>query len=155
MTRIVASTFTLAIGFVFLSAFGCCSTAQAQGFGRPTNTRVQLPVVRVFNVRTAVSVPDGGTISLGGVSRHAEGTSSRGIPGLRGPLFQNRSRGSQTGRSFSTAHARIIINREIEQAVLAEANYRDRLRAASDPNGSRAVQAKADFISQNIGRSRK
>ncbi|MFK7768628.1 MAG: hypothetical protein AB8B55_15510 [Mariniblastus sp.] len=139
----------LILGFVV------CSPVQAQGFGRPTNSRVQLPVLRFFNVRTVVMVPDGGTISLGGVSRHAEGQSSRGVPGLRGPLFQNRSRGSSTGGGHASVTARIISTREMEQAVLAEANYREKMRAASDPNGSRAVQAKADFISQNIGRTRK
>ena len=38
---------------------------------------------------------------------------------------------------------------------MAEAEYRAQMRGFSDPNGSPAVQAKADFISQNIGRSRK
>ena len=137
---------------VLLSA----GTSFAQnGFGRPTNISVQLPVVSIFNVRTAVSVPDGGTMSLGGVSRYSSGRRTSGVPGLGGPLFQNRGTGFSAGGSRATVTATIISNREIGEDLLAAGNRRARVRERYNPNGSYAVQAKADFISRNIGRSRK
>jgi hypothetical protein len=60
---------------------------------------IQLPTLRVFNVRTSVSVPDGGIINLGGVNRSASGSISRGVPGLPGPLFNNRGIGHSVGAS--------------------------------------------------------
>lgn len=131
------------------------TTLAQNQFGRPTNIAVQLPVVSFFNVRTTVSVPDGGMMSLGGVSRSASGSRSSGVPGLGGPLFRNRGIGYSTGGSRAVVTATIISNREIEEDLLAEGNRRARMRERIDPNGSQAVQAKADFISRNIGRSRK
>lgn len=144
------SVFSLLGGLVF------AGTATAQnGLGRPTNISVQLPVVSVFNVRTTVMVPDGGTMSLGGVSRHRSGSRSRGVPGLGGPLFRNRGIGYSTAGSHANVTATIISNREISEDLLAEGNRRAVMRERFDPNGSYAVQAKADFISRNIGRSRR
>jgi hypothetical protein len=94
-------------------------------------------------------------MSLGGVSRYASGRRSSGIPGLGGPLFQNRGTGYSAGSSRATVTATIISNREIGEDLLAEGNRRARIRERFDPNGTYAVQAKADFISRNIGRSRK
>ena len=131
------------------------STQSACAQGPAINTTVQLPVLRFFNVRTVVSVPDGGTMSLGGVSRHASGQSSRGIPGLRGPLFNSRSRGYSGGSSRATVSTKIISNREIEEDLMQEANRRIAIRETFDANGPVAVQKKADFISRNIGRSKR
>lgn len=132
------------------------TTATAQsGFGRPANISVQLPVVSVFNVRTTVMVPDGGTMSLGGVSRHSSGSRSIGVPGLGGPLFRNRGRGYSSGGSQANVKATILSNREIGEDLLAEGNRRAMNRERFDPNGTYAVQAKADFISKNVGRSRR
>jgi type II secretory pathway component GspD/PulD (secretin) len=147
------------IGFaivVMVSALCFSATAYAQnGFGRPTNIRVQLPVVSVFNVRTVVSVPDGGTMSLGGVSRHSSGRTSRGVPGFGGPLFQGRGIGYSSGRNQATVKATIISNREINDALMADGNRRFAARQQTGINGAPAVQAKADFITRNIGRSRR
>jgi len=127
---------------------------QAQnGLGRPTNINVQLPVVSVFNVRTVVSVPDGGMMRLGGISRQSAGRISRGY-GFT-PLTQNRGTGFSTGANHANVTATIISNRELGQAVLSEGNRQFAIRQQSNPNGSSAVQSKADFISRNIGRLRK
>src|SRR5205809_649491 len=59
---------------------------------------LQLPNFSFSTVNTTVSVPDGGTALLGGVSRAATGQTSRGvpiagkIPGV-GRLFENRGIG--------------------------------------------------------------
>ncbi len=142
--------------FVFAAGFLVGENAHAQsGFGRPANIQVQLPVVSFFNVQTVVSVPDGGTMSLGGISRHSSGRFSRGVPGLGGPLFQNTGTGYSTGGSRATVTAAIISNQEIGDSLLAEGNRRATIRERFDPNGAPAVQAKADFITRNIGRSRR
>lgn len=130
----------------------------SQGQRPFVNQQVQLPTVSFFNIRTVVSVPDGGTTYLGGVSRHASGQISRGIPGFSGPFarpFRNRSYGYSASSSNMSAHVRLILARELEQDVMAEANRRDLIRQPFDPNGSQAVQQKADFISRNIGRSQR
>ena len=131
------------------------ASAVAQNFGNPTSIRVQLPVVSFFNVRTAVMVPDGGTMSLGGVSNYSSGQTSRGVPGLGGPLFQNRAGGFSAGSSRASVKVRIISNREISEDLMAEGERRAAIREISDPNGTQAVQAKADFITNNIGRSKR
>ncbi len=148
--------FFRALALLLLFLWFSSGFALAQnGLGRPVGIPVQLPVVSVFNIETAVSVPDGGTMSLGGVSRYSSGRSSRGIPGVGGPLFQNRGMGYSSGGSHAVVTATIFSNNEIGEALLTEGDRRARIRECYDPNGTLAVQAKADFISRNIGRSRK
>ena len=121
---------------------------------------VQLPSVGFFNVRTAVSVPDGGSMQIGGVNRHASGRISRGVPGMRsvpgvGRLNGNQAIGSSSSSAKSTVRPRLIIMSELEADIMAQAARNKRQAAANDPNGSEAVQKKADFITRNIGRSGK
>ena len=113
-----------------------------------------LPTIRVFRTNTVVSVPDGGTISLGGVNSSRRQGIRRGS-GLPGPLFNNRGISRQTNAARSSVSAKVIVMSEYEEAVLAEAKRRRLAAQANDPNGSPAVQAQADFITRNIGRSRK
>lgn len=128
--------------------------AQTLG-GRNVYRPVQLPVVSFFNIRTAVSVPDGGTMSLGGVSRYSESSISRGIPSLRGPVFQSRATGYNVQSSRASVKATILSTREINEALAIEGARRALIYQRSDPNGSFEVQKKADFITRNIGRVRK
>jgi len=123
--------------------------------GRNVYRPVQLPVVSFFNVRTAVSVPDGGTLSLGGVSRYSESSVSRGIPGLRGPVFQSRATGYSAQSSRASVRATILSTREMDEILAIEGARRALINQRSDPNGSFEVQRKADFITRNIGRVRK
>ncbi|MEM7783920.1 MAG: hypothetical protein AAF623_11250 [Planctomycetota bacterium] len=127
----------------------------AQQAPPPTNVTLQLPVLRFFNIRTTVMVPDGGIMSLGGIGRSRSTSSSRGIPGTLGRPFANRSSGFQTSGSHLSVKPRIIISSELEADVLAEAERRHAITELSDPNGPAAVRQKADFISRNIGRKRK
>lgn len=116
---------------------------------------IQLPTIRFFNVRTTVGVPDGGTINLGGVNRSASGSIGRGVPGLPGPLFNNRAIGRNSGATRATVTTKVIVMSELEAEVMAEARRRREKAALSDPNGPAAVQRKADFMTRNIGRSKK
>ena len=140
-------TNVLKVFFVLLGAAAFVENASAQV--------IQLPTLRFFNVNTTVSVPDGGTISLGGVNRSASGSISRGVPLLRGPAFNNRGIGNSHGSTQASASAKIIVMSELEEQVMAEAKRRRAEAAKSDPNGPPAIQNQADFISQNIGRSKK
>lgn len=101
---------------------------EAQQFPSPqTGVSVQLPSLRTFSVQTAVMVPDGGTMSLGGVSRSAEGRSSAGIPGLRGRPFRNSAIGRSTSSSRAVVKTRIISQRELEEDLLATGDRRKQL----------------------------
>ena len=119
---------------------------------------VQQPTVRFFNLNSAVAVPDGGTIRLGGVNRSQSGSISRGVPLLSGIPglnrgFRNQAFGRSTTSSQATAKADIIIFSELEAEVMAEARRRQAVRQQFDPNGNVEVQKKADFISRHIGKS--
>ena len=76
----------LAVGLVSASAFGQQGTA------------VQLPTFSYFTTNTTVSVPDRGSVYLGGVNRAASGRNEFGAPLLP---FRNRSFGTE--RSATSA----------------------------------------------------
>ncbi len=118
---------------------------------------VQLPVVRFFDVRSAVSVPDGGTMSLGGVSRSGEFRNSAGVPILgslpaTGRAFGNRSTSGFQSAGGSSISVKIISLREMDEDITAEALRLQAVRSSSDLNGSPTVQNQANFLSRNIGR---
>ena len=81
---------------------------------------VQLPVVAVTSINTVVSVPDGGTVLLGGVKRMREGRTERGVPFLSNVpyvnrLFKNVGIGRETQNLMMMVTPRIIIQEEEEQ----------------------------------------
>lgn len=117
---------------------------------QPLNSTVQLPTVRFFDIRTAVQVPDVGTMSLGGVSRSGSFSNSSGAPFL-GPL-RNRSTAGFASASGAGVSVTILSNREMDDAVTAEGLRRQAWRQQTDPNGSTVIQRQADFITRNIGR---
>jgi len=84
-----------------------------------TGTTIQLPTVSFTNVSTTVSVPDGGTILLGGVKRLSEGRIERGVPFLSNipfanRLFKNVGIGRETQSLMLMVTPRIIIQAEEE-----------------------------------------
>lgn len=84
-------------------------------------TTVQLPTFAFTQVSTTVSVPDGGTILLGGIKRLAEGRSERGVPMLSkipyvSRLFRNVSVGRDARSLMLMVTPRIIIQEEEELA---------------------------------------
>jgi general secretion pathway protein D len=83
-------------------------------------TTVQLPSLAVTTVSTTVSVPDGGTIVLGGVKRLQEGRSERGVPLLSkvpyvSRLFRNVAIGRNTQSLMMMVTPRITIQEEEEE----------------------------------------
>lgn len=82
-------------------------------------TTVQLPTFIFTTVSTTVSVPDGGTVLLGGIKRLSEGRVERGVPMLSkvpyiNRLFKNIGIGRETESLMMMVTPRIIIQEEEE-----------------------------------------
>jgi general secretion pathway protein D len=85
-------------------------------------TTVQLPSLAVTTVSTTVSVPDGGTVLLGGIKRLREGRNERGVPLLSklpyiSRLFKNVGIGRETQSLMMMVTPRIIIQEEEEDKL--------------------------------------
>ncbi|MDO4558764.1 MAG: hypothetical protein Q4C47_07355, partial [Planctomycetia bacterium] len=88
-----------------------------------SGTTVQLPTYSSVSVQTTVSVPDGGTILLGGIKRLRESRSEAGVPILckipyLSRLFKNVGVGRETESLMMMVTPRIIIPKEEEEALL-------------------------------------
>ncbi len=82
-------------------------------------TTVQLPTFNFTTVTTTVSVPDGGTVLMGGIKRLSEGRNERGVPLISklpyiSRLFKNVSIGRQAQSLMMMVTPRIIIQEEEE-----------------------------------------
>jgi len=85
-------------------------------------TTVQQPTFGQTSVTTTVSVPDGGTILLGGIKRLREARVERGTPMLSkipylNRLFKNNAIGRETNTLMMTVTPRIIIPEEEEELL--------------------------------------
>ena len=81
---------------------------------------IQLPVLATTSVNTVVSVPDGGTILMGGIKRMREERTERGVPMLSSipyvnRLFTNVAVGRETTNLMMMVTPRIIIQSEEEK----------------------------------------
>ncbi|HCS55046.1 MAG TPA: hypothetical protein DIW81_26255, partial [Planctomycetaceae bacterium] len=88
---------------------------------------VQQPIQEQVFVSTVVSVPDGGTVLLGGVKRLREGRNMAGVPILNkipyvSRLFKNSGVGRETESLMLMVTPRIIIQEEEEQLLGIELN---------------------------------
>jgi general secretion pathway protein D len=91
-----------------------------------SGTTVQLPTFSFTTVSTTVSVPDGGTILLGGIKRLSEGRNELGVPMLSklpyiNRLFKNVGIGRETQSLMMMVTPRIIIQEEEEENLLGTA----------------------------------
>ena len=89
-------------------------------------TTIQQPEFLFTTVTTTVSVPDGGTVLLGGIKRLREGRNEYGVPILSkipyvNRLFKNVGLGRTTDSLMLMVTPRIIIQEEEEQKLLGEA----------------------------------
>ncbi len=90
------------------------------------NITVQQPVVERILVQTTVSVPDGGTVLLGGIKRLREGRNEAGVPILGqipyiSRLFKNTGVGRETESLMLMVTPRIIIQEEEEELLESSA----------------------------------
>jgi Flp pilus assembly secretin CpaC len=96
-----------------------------QGGGGAAGT-LQLPVYSNLTVTTVVSVPDGGTVLLGGIKRLREGRNMAGVPILNkipyiSRLFKNSGVGRETESIMLMVTPRIIIQEEEEELIIGTA----------------------------------
>jgi general secretion pathway protein D len=87
-----------------------------------SGTTVQLPTYSYITVTTTVSVPDGGTVLLGGIKRLSEGRNEFGVPMLNklpyvNRLFKNVGIGRETQSLMMMVTPRIIIQEEEEERL--------------------------------------
>jgi general secretion pathway protein D len=87
-----------------------------------SGTTVQLPTFSFVTVTTTVSVPDGGTVLLGGIKRLSEGRQEYGVPMLDklpylNRLFKNAAIGRDTSSLMMMVTPRIIIQEEEEEKI--------------------------------------
>jgi len=89
---------------------------------RREGTTVQLPTFSFVTVTTTVSVPDGGTVLLGGIKRLSEERREFGVPMLNklpyiNRLFRNVGIGRETSSMMLMVTPRIIIQEEEEERL--------------------------------------
>jgi general secretion pathway protein D len=119
---------TLAPFFNTFSGFDTISVPAAVGGGglggqaTSVNGTIQLPRTTVNNVNTTVTVPDGGTVLLGGVKRLREERKEAGTPILSktpliNRLFRNIGIGRETDSLMLMVTPRIIILEEEEERL--------------------------------------
>ena len=87
-----------------------------------SGTTVQLPTFSIVSVSTTVSVPDGGTVLLGGIKRLSKGRTEVGVPLLDkipyiNRLFENNGIGKETQSLMMMVTPRIIIPEEEEEKL--------------------------------------
>jgi len=87
-----------------------------------SGTTVQLPTFEVISIATTVSVPDGGTVLLGGIKRLREGRNEFGVPLLSkvpyiDRLFRNVGIGRETDSLMMMVTPHIIIQEEEEERL--------------------------------------
>lgn len=87
-----------------------------------SGTTVQLPTFEVISVSTTVSVPDGGTVLMGGIKRLVEGRNEFGVPLLSkvpyvDRLFRNVGIGRETDSLMMMVTPHIIIQEEEEERL--------------------------------------
>ena len=97
------------------------NSAEQEIFSR--GTTIQLPEFIFTTVTTTVSVPDGGTVLLGGIKRLREGRNEFGVPILSkipyiNRLFKNVGMGRTTDSLMLMVTPRIIIQEEEEDKLL-------------------------------------
>jgi general secretion pathway protein D len=89
-------------------------------------TTVQLPTFQFVTVTSTISVPDGGTVLLGGIKRLSEIRNERGLPILSkipyiSRLFKNVGIGRSTNSLMMMVTPRIIIQEEEEANLIGTA----------------------------------
>jgi Flp pilus assembly secretin CpaC/tetratricopeptide (TPR) repeat protein len=86
-----------------------------------TTVTIQLPELEIQRLRTVVSVPDGGTILLGGLRLHTDRRDEAGVPILRNiPIvnlfFERKAQFKENRKTLILLTAQIVIPRELAPA---------------------------------------
>src|SRR5262249_5071106 len=118
----LAPTFTALESFFSVQVPAAVGGSGLGGGAASVNATIQLPQFTVTTVSTTVTVPDGGTVLLGGVKRLQESRTEFGVPVLaKAPLinrlFRNIGIGRQTSSLMLMVTPRIIILEEEEERL--------------------------------------
>ena len=113
------------ITFIQFDTFNVPAAVGGGGLGGQASAitaQIQLPVISITNINTTVTVPDGGTVLLGGVKRLREERREFGVPILsKTPLidrlFRNIGIGRTTDSLMLMVTPRIIILEEEEEKL--------------------------------------
>ena len=102
----------------------------AQGQPIPFTQFIQQPDVATVSIQTTVSIPDGGTVILGGLKTLSEGRNEFGPPVLSklpyiDRLFKNVGYGREAQSLLLMVTPRIIINSEEEEKQTGEVTTRE------------------------------
>jgi len=108
------------ISWIVVSVFVLAVPA-AQAQQAPGQT-VQLPTFSMFTTSTTVSVPDGGTLLIGGLKRAGERDREQGVPvlskiALIAPLVTNRAKTRDDEALLILIKPKIIIQKETEEDI--------------------------------------
>ncbi len=138
---------------VLLSSLALLVVAAPSLFAQATT--VQLPTFNATTVNTTVNIPDGGSVGLGGIDSVSEGRTERGVPILSkvpylNRLFKNTGIGREVNSWRMRAHAKILIQEELEQEVMNQA------RASRAARGDRRTfeELLADHRAEEAARQR-
>ena len=109
--------------FSFQSGASSSSTTTTGGVinnGGTPGGQIQIPEIQITEVKTTVSVPDGGTLLLGGQTIAGEISKEEGVPILSDipflkRLFTNRSSAKDENVLLILVRPTILIEKEIEQ----------------------------------------
>jgi len=121
----IITTQTDLLGFATHEVADTGTTDGTDGDGGEPNTYpVQVPETESANVMTRVSVPDGGTLLLGGHKIAAQAEKEAGVPVLSkipvlGALFTNRSKVRDEKVLLILVKPTIILQNEKEQEAIA------------------------------------
>lgn len=122
---------------------------------------IEMPTFSFTTVNTTVTAPDGGTALLGGISRAAEGSTTRGVPLLNkvpglNRLFNNRGIGRTMQASNMSVVPRIIILEEEEERQVGRVLAARRAGAEGPAPPRHAVneiyRRRAEFLAEAIER---
>jgi type II secretory pathway component GspD/PulD (secretin) len=105
----------------------------AQGQPIPFTQFIQQPQISTVSIQTTVSIPDGGTVILGGLKTLSEGRNEFGPPVLSklpyiNRLFKNVGYGREAQSLLLMVTPRIIINSEEEERQTGEKPYNEQPR---------------------------
>ncbi len=116
------STNTTRNGLINQAVPNVFNQTQDQNTTSHSGVTVQLPTFSFVTVTTTVSVPDGGTVLLGGIKRLSEGRAEYGVPILDkipylDRLFKNVGIGREASSLMMMVTPRIIIQEEEEDKM--------------------------------------
>jgi type II secretory pathway component GspD/PulD (secretin) len=92
--------------------------------GNFTVVPVELPVTSVTQIKTTVTVPDGGTVLVGGLKKEVRNKTYVGVPLLRhipvlNLLFGRKGNSTLRSNLFVLIHAKITVVQEEEERLFS------------------------------------